>query len=465
MLLYRVFEIQSHSFSGEAIVMLEPKSFAGGLHPPEMKLTADRAIQNLPLPDRVVLHVSQHIGAPAKPTHKITDKVSCGEVIAEAGGYVSAPIHATVSGSVIAVGNFMHPFGVPSPAIVIERDKSAEEPVYTHENGLDLSVEEIKRRIQASGMVGLGGATFPTHVKLSPPDTKPIDTVILNGVECEPALTADHRLMLEESDKVINGLQLLMKALNAKQGIIGIEMNKPDAIKIFEDKFKNSPNMSVQPLTVKYPQGGEKQLIYACLGRETPSGGLPMDIGVVVQNVASAAAIADAVNLRRPLLERIVTLSGNCAVNPGNYRVRIGTTVADFIQMTGGLKQDVPLKKVIMGGPMMGFALFDLNIPIIKGTSGLLCWDSEEAAQPRETACLRCGNCIRACPMGLMPQKMKQLIDHRKWDKVDEIGMLDCIECGCCAYACPSSLPLVQSFKLGKKNVMAERKKATASKG
>lgn len=445
--------------------MLEPKSFEGGLHPPEMKLTADRAVENLPLPDRVILHVSQHIGAPAKPIHKITDKVKCGEIVAEAGGFVSAPVHATISGSVIAVGNFMHPFGVPSPAIVIERDQSAEEPVYTAENGLELSGEEIKNRILEGGMVGLGGATFPTHVKLSPPAGKQIDTVILNGVECEPALTSDHRLMLEESDKIINGLQLIMKSLNAKNGIIGIENNKPDAIKLLDEKLKNFPNLSVQPLTVKYPQGGEKQLIYACLGRETPSGGLPMDVGVVVQNVASAAAIADAVNLRHPLLERVVTLSGNCVVNPGNYRVRIGTTVADFIQMTGGLKNDVPLKKVIMGGPMMGFALFDLNIPIIKGTSGILCWDSEQAQQPRETACLRCGSCIRACPMGLMPQKMKQLIDHRKWDKVDEIGVLDCIECGCCAYACPSSLPLVQSFKLGKKNVMAERRRAAANKG
>ncbi|PKL39492.1 MAG: electron transport complex subunit RsxC [Candidatus Riflebacteria bacterium HGW-Riflebacteria-1] len=445
--------------------MLEPKSFAGGLHPPEMKLTSDKAIKNLPLPDRVVLHVSQHIGAPAKPSHKITDKVSCGEVVAEAGGYVSAPIHATISGSVIAVGNFMHPFGVPSPAIVIERDPAVAEPPFTSENGLELSVAEIKKRIQDSGMVGLGGATFPTHVKLSPPDTKPIDTVILNGVECEPALTSDHRLMLEETDKVINGLQLIMKALNAKNGIIGVENNKPDAIKALDDKLKALPNITVQPLKVKYPQGGEKQLIYACLGREIPSGSLPMDVGVVVQNVASAAAIADAVNMKRPLLERIVTLAGNCVANPGNYRVRIGTTVCDFIEMTGGLKKDVPLKKVIMGGPMMGFALFDLHIPIIKGTSGVLCWDSEEAAQPHETSCLRCGSCIRACPMGLMPQKMKQLIDHRKWDKVDEIGMLDCIECGCCAYACPSALPLVQSFKLGKKNVMAERKKAPANKG
>jgi electron transport complex protein RnfC len=445
--------------------MLEPRSFSGGLHPPDLKATADKAIVNLPIPSKVVLHVSQHIGAPARPTQKITDKVVCGQCIAEPGGFVSAPVHATISGTVIGAGNFMHPFGVPSPAIVIERSPDIQEPVYTAEDGLGLPVEEIKKRIQQSGVVGLGGATFPTHVKLSPPETKHIDTVILNGVECEPALTADHRLMLEEPDRIINGLKLIMKVLNSEKGIVGIEMNKPDAIALFTEMFKNEKNLSVQPLEVKYPQGGEKQLIYACLGREIPSGKLPMDVGVVVQNVASAAAISDAVNLQKPLMERVVTLAGNCAAKPGNYRVRIGTPVGDFIEMAGGLKADIPLKKVIMGGPMMGFALFDLNVPIIKGTSGVLCWDETQAIVPVQTACLRCGSCIRACPMGLLPQQMKQLVDHKKWEKVDQIGMLDCIECGCCAYACPAGLPLVQTFKLGKKNVMAERKKSAANKG
>ncbi|MDD2999890.1 MAG: electron transport complex subunit RsxC, partial [Candidatus Riflebacteria bacterium] len=376
--------------------MLEPKTFSGGLHPPDLKLTSDKPIVNLPIPSRVVLHVSQHIGAPAKPIYKITDKVTCGQCIAEPGGFVSAPVHATISGTVIGAGNFMHPLGVPSPAIVIERTPETPEPVYTSEDGMALPPEEIKKRIQQSGLVGLGGATFPTHVKLSPPETKHIDTVILNGVECEPALTADHRLMLEEPDRIINGLKLIMRVLKAEKGIIGIEMNKLDAITLLNDRLKNESNLSVQPLKVKYPQGGEKQLIYACLGREIPSGKLPMDVGVVVQNVASAAAISDAVNMQKPLMERVVTLAGNCATNPGNYRVRIGTTVADFIEMTGGLKQDIPLKKVIMGGPMMGFALFDLNVPIIKGTSGILCWDAQQAIVPLQTACLRCGSCIRA---------------------------------------------------------------------
>ncbi|GAB4273362.1 MAG: electron transport complex subunit RsxC [Candidatus Rifleibacteriota bacterium] len=442
--------------------MLGIKSFKGGLHPPELKNTAGKSIVELPLPEKVILHVSQHIGAPAKPVCKITDKVECGQLIAEAGGFVSANVHATVSGKIIGSGNFMHPFGVPTPAIVIERNPEAAEPTYEYENGFNLNIDEIKTRIQNAGIVGLGGATFPTHVKLSPPETKPIDTVILNGVECEPALTSDHRLMLEEPDKIIAGLKLIMKVLNAKKGIIGIENNKPDAIELMDKKVANEENIDIQPLKVQYPQGGEKQLIVACIAREVPSGGLPMDVGVVVQNVATAAAIADAVNMKRPLLERVVTLAGNCVKNPGNYRVRIGTTVAEFIKMAGGLKEDVPPVKIIMGGPMMGFALFDMNVPIIKGTSGVLVWDEFETKHFEQTACIRCGRCIRACPMGLMPQQLKKLIDGKKWEQTDKMGVLDCMECGCCAYTCPSGLPLVQTFKMGKKLVMAERKKAQA---
>lgn len=438
--------------------MLEPKTFSGGLHPPGLKTASDKKIERLPVPDRVVLHVSQHIGAPAKPTFKITDQVKYGQCIAEPGGFVSAPIHATVSGKIIGVGNFMHPFGIPSPAIAIERNPDEPERSYECENGFNLPIEQIKKRIQDSGVVGLGGATFPTHVKLSPPDSKPIDTVILNGVECEPALTSDHRLMIEQPERVINGLKLIMKVLNAKRGIIGIELNKLDAIKLLNEHVANEENIVIQPLEVKYPQGSEKQLIYACINKEVPSGKLPMDIGVVVQNVASAAAISDAVNCNKPLVEKVVTLSGNCVKNPGNYLVRLGTTVVQFIEMAGGLKEDVELKKVIMGGPMMGLALFDLHVPIIKGTSGILCWDADEAKSAKETSCLRCGSCIKACPMRLMPQHLRLLVEKQNWEAADRFGLLDCVECGCCAYTCPAGLPLVQTFKMGKKVVLNLRK-------
>ncbi len=444
--------------------MLAPKTFSGGIHPPAMKTTSDKAVVKLPLPDKVVLHLSQHIGAPAKSTLQINDKVTYGQVIAEAGGFVSAPIHATISGRIIAFGNFKHPLGQSSPAIVIERDVNAQEPVYTEKpvNGLSLPPAEILKRIKDAGIVGLGGAAFPAHVKLSPPAGVVIDTVILNGAECEPFLTADHRTMLEQSEKVVDGLRLVMKVLNAKRGFIAIEDNKPDAIEVIDDIVHDLFAIDVQPLVTKYPQGGEKQLIKAVTGREVPNGKLPSDVGVVVMNVTSAAAISDAVNYCMPLTEKTVTLAGECVKNPGNYRVRIGTTISDFIQMTGGLKENVPLKKVILGGPMMGFALYDLNTPIIKGTSGILCWSKEEAQPKPRTGCLRCGKCVEACPMGLEPLVLDALINAKKYEEAEKEGILNCVNCGSCAYTCPGGNPLVQNFIVGKNKIIADKKKKAA---
>lgn len=440
--------------------MTRLNTFQGGIHPPELKSTSEKAIVSLPAPSRVVLPLAQHIGAPCKPCVAIGDKVEFGQVIGEPGGFVSAPIHATVSGKVTAIGSFLHPLGAPVLSIVIERDPQAVELQFAQvTDGQDLAPEEIRKRVLAAGVVGLGGATFPTHVKLSPPPAKPIDTVILNGVECEPGLTSDHRMMLEEPDKIIAGLRLIMKTLGAGRGIIGIEANKPDAIELFTKKCSTEKGMEVCALKVQYPQGGEKQLIDAALGRQVPSGGLPMDVGVVVQNVGTAAAIFEAVCCQKPLLERVVTLAGGCVASPGNYRVRIGTLIEDFLAAAGGLRADVPLKKAILGGPMMGYALFDLKVPIVKGASGILLWNAEEAVEIEPGPCLRCGRCIRGCPIHLMPQRLNALIQFERWAEVETNNVLDCMECGCCAYICPARLPLVQTMRLGKKLVAAEKKR------
>ena len=446
--------------------MLAPKTFSGGIHPPAMKKTSSKAIVKLPLPDKVVLHLSQHIGAPAKCNFQINDKVIYGQILAEAGGFVSAPVHATVSGRIIAFGNFKHPLGQSTPAVVIERDKEAQEPIYTEKpiKGISLPPAEIMKRIKDAGIVGLGGAAFPTHVKLSPPAGVVIDTVILNGAECEPCLTSDHRTLLEQPEKVVDGLKLVMKVLNAKRGYIAIEDNKEDAIQVVDSVVNEAFGIDVQPLVTKYPQGGEKQLIKAVTGREVPNGKLPSDVGVVVMNVTTAAAVSDAVNYCMPLTEKTVTLAGECVKNPGNYRVRIGTTISDFIQMTGGLKEDVPLKKVILGGPMMGFALYDLNTPIIKGTSGILCWSEKEAQMKPRTGCLRCGKCVEACPMGLEPLVLDSLINAKRFEEAEKEGLLNCVNCGCCAYSCPGGNPLVQNFIVAKNKILADKKKQAAAK-
>lgn len=444
--------------------MLAPKTFVGGIHPPSMKKTSNSQIIRLPLPDKVILHLSQHIGAPAKSNLQINDNVVYGQILGEAGGFVSSPVHATICGKIIGLGNFKHPLGQLMPAIVIERDKEAVETDFTKNktNGLELPKEEIFKRIKDAGIVGLGGAAFPTHVKLSPPPGVVIDTIILNGAECEPCLTSDHRTLIEYPEKVIDGLRLVMKVLDAKQGFIAIEDNKPDAIEKLSELTKEYENINVQPLITKYPQGGEKQLIKAVTNREVPNGKLPSDVGVVVMNVTTSSAVSDAVNYSMPLTEKTVTLAGNCVKNPGNYRVRIGTTISNFIQMTGGLKDDIPLRKVILGGPMMGFALYDLNTPIIKGTSGILCWSEEEAKQKPRTGCLRCGKCVEACPMGLEPLILDALINKGHLEEAEKEGLLNCVNCGCCAYSCPGGNPLVQNFILAKNKIMAEKKKQAA---
>jgi electron transport complex protein RnfC len=388
-----------------ALVAGSIKTFPmGGVHPAENKFTAEIPIQKLPPPKQVAIPISQHIGAPAKPVVEQREKVKVGQVIATSNGFVSANIHATIAGTVAKIDKVMDSTGYKRDAIIIKAGKEEEEWA----DGIDLSSdlvkefnftkEEIINKVAAAGIVGLGGATFPSHVKLSVPKGRKAGFLILNGVECEPYLTADHRLMLEKGEETIVGARLLMKALEVDQCIIGIENNKPDAIIRMQELAAKESGISVQALKVQYPQGGEKQLIKAAIGREVPSGGLPIDVGVVVHNVGTAFAVYEALQKNKPLVERVVTVTGKDVAKPTNLLVRIGTPVADLVEAAGGVPENTG--KVISGGPMMGKALNSLDIPMAKGTSGILLIPSEEARRGRMKVCIRCGKCIDVCPYG-----------------------------------------------------------------
>ncbi len=432
----------------------------GGVHPPDEKhRTAALAVEDAPLPERLVVPVSQHIGAPARPVVKKGDRVLAGQVLAEAVGFVSVPVHAPTSGTVRRVDAVAHPMGTPQPAVEIEADgdDAWAEPLEPIPEPLAADPSELRRRIQAAGIVGLGGATFPTHVKLSPPPEATIDAVILNGVECEPYLTADHRLMLEAADEILAGLRIILHLFGLERGAVGIEKNKPDAIAEMGRRAGNGGWAEVVPLAVRYPQGAEKQLIQAVLGREVPSGALPMAVGAVVQNVATAAAIHAAVVRGRPLVERVVTVTGPGVREPKNLRFRVGTPVRHLVDLCGGLAGDVA--KVVLGGPMMGLAQHTLDVPAIKGTSGVLCLTRDRVRTAPPGPCLRCGRCVDACPMGLAPTGIVAAIGADQVAEADRFHALDCIECGSCAYVCPASIPLVQSIRYAKGRVMAWRRK------
>ncbi len=434
-------------------------TFKGGVHPPDGKAkTQGIAIEAVPPPEELVLPLSQHIGAPAKPCVEPGDEVLMGQVIAEAGGFVSAKIHASVSGKISAIEPRPGMNGLAVPAIVIENngEDRAVEMTGAGTQWSDLDVDTLKKYVQDGGLVGMGGATFPTHVKLSPPPDKKIDTIILNGAECEPMLTADHRLMLESPASVIDGLKIVMRILGAPKGIIGIEKNKPDAIEIME-KAAAGQGVSVVPLTVKYPQGAEKQLIDACLDRQVPSGGLPMDVGVMVQNVGTAAAIADAVVKGRPLMDRIVTVSGSAVKNGGNFRARLGTPISLLIEAAGGVAG--PLGKLIAGGPMMGFAQHSDAISVTKGTSGVLLLSESEVDRRPAEPCIRCGRCIRACPMRICPTEIASFGRAGLVAEAQNADAMDCIECGSCAFGCPARIPLVQEIRLAKALIAQSKRK------
>jgi electron transport complex protein RnfC len=440
-------------------------TFPGGIHPPDKKIkTSQKKIEVAPIPHVAICPMSQHIGAPCEPLVKVGDIVKTGQVIGQSKSFVSASVHAPISGTVKAVGMAPHPLGKPLPAITIESDGediwdgSIKEDVNYHK----LEPKEILERIRNAGIVGMGGAAFPTVVKLSPPKGKRIDTVIINGVECEPYLTADHRVMLEEPEKIVAGLKLIMKVLNVGRAFVGIEANKPDAIETMFNAATNEPQIKVQALQLKYPQGAEKQLIKAILGREVPPPpGLPMDVGVVVQNAGTCLAIYEAVKENKPLMERVMTINGSGVKEPKNLKVRLGTSFFDVITHCGGINGS--LGKVIMGGPMMGIAQHSLDIPVIKGTSGILLLSREDAKKFYSKACIRCGLCVRACPMNLMPNLLGIYCEKGRWEEAEEHNIFDCMECGSCSYICPARRQMVHLIKLGKQEILNTRKKAEAA--
>jgi len=437
----------------------------GGVHPAENKFSAGSQIEILPLPGTVSIPIAQHIGAPAKPVVERKDKVKVGQLIAKSEGFVSANIHASVSGTVTKIDETMDTTGYKRMAITIKvkDDEWLEEIDRTSEVVYDIKDEPqaIINKILNAGIVGLGGATFPSHVKLSVPKGKEINTLLINGVECEPYLTADHRMMLEKPDQILVGINILKKALGIDRAIIGIENNKPDAIEMMQIHAKQFEGIEVQPLKVKYPQGGEKQLIKAILNREVPSGKLPMDVGVVVHNVGTVYAIYEAVQKNKPLIERVVTVTGQDVKKPSNFQTRIGTPVKDLIEAAGGLPENTG--KIISGGPMMGKSLNDIAIPVAKGTSGILLIPEQVSKRSQTVTCIRCGKCVEACPMGLEPYFLLNLSRKHFYERAEEESVMDCIECGSCSYICPSNQPILDYIRLGKttvgKNIRERQKK------
>ncbi len=433
-------------------------SFKGGIHPPHSKkYTEDKPIEIAREPQMVHIPLRQHIGAPATPEVKVGDYVKVGQKIGEAGGFVSVPIHSSVSGTVKAVKNHAI-LGGSALTVSIENDmlNAVHESVQPKGALEDLSAKEIVDIIKEAGIVGMGGAGFPTHVKVSPPPDKKIDYVILNGAECEPYLTNDYRLMLESPEMVIFGLRALMKIFDLKEGYIGIEDNKPEAIKVMTAAARDFSGIKVVGLKTKYPQGAEKQLIYAVTAREVPSGGLPMEAGAVVNNVATAAAIANAIQTGMPLVDRICTVTGTGVKEPRNLRIKNGTMISEIIDQAGGYADDVG--KLILGGPMMGFATHTDQMPSTKTTSGILILNEKEANLPQTTPCIRCGRCVEACPSFLQPSYISAyaLIDNL--EMAEKYKALDCIECGSCSFVCPANRPLVESIRIAKREILANKR-------
>lgn len=443
----------------------------GGIHPSDNKeWSKDKAIEVLDLPNEVKVTMIQHIGAPSTPIVQKGDKVLTGQLIGQATGFVSANIHAPISGTVTSVDAYPNGQGQRRIMVVIKRegDEWMEDIDRTPElkRECTLTPEEIITKVRNAGVVGLGGAQFPTHVKLSVPDGQKAEVLIINGVECEPYLTSDYRNMLERTEMLLTGVEILMRAVKVDRAVIGVENNKPDAISHLRDIIarNNYKGIEVMPLKLRYPQGGEKQLIAAITGRQVaPPPALPISVGAVVCNVSTAIAVYEAVQKNKPLIERVVTITGKALGSTHNFLARMGTCVGEIINLAGGLPEgDV---KLLNGGPMMGRAVVDITAPLIKGCSGITVLSGKEAARGQEFACIKCGKCVSACPMGLEPYLLSKLAKLQKWDMAEEHNTIDCIECGCCSYTCPSYLPLLDYIRIGKQTVMTNiRARANANK-
>ena len=432
----------------------------GGIHPEENKITAENATNIAPLPKQAIFPLSQHIGAPAKPVVKKGDHVKVGTLIAEAGGFVSAPIYSSVSGTVFKVDTAVDASGYRKPAIIINVEGDEWEETIDRsstrellENHQELTPEEITNRIKLAGVTGMGGAGFPTFIKLMPPPGTKAECVLLNGVECEPYITADYRLMMEHADEILVGLKLLMTAAKVDRGYIGIEENKPEAIALLQHKAEKEKNIEIIPLKQKYPQGGEKQLVDAVISRQVPAPpAIPVNVGAIVQNVATAFAVYEAVMKHKPLIERYTTVTGKELAKPGNFIVRLGTPACLLIDACGGLP--VSENKVLSGGPMMGKALISLDAPIVKGSNSITILSGREARRHKPGPCLRCAKCVDVCPMGLEPYLLATASSLKIWDKAEEEMITSCIECGSCQFTCPAYRPLLDNIRIGKQTVM-----------
>ena len=432
----------------------------GGIHPEENKLTHEVPTQIAPLPKQAIFPLSQHIGAPAKPVVAKGDKVKVGTVLAEAGGFVSAPIHSSVSGTVAKIDTSFDATGYRKPVIIInvegdewEESIDRSETLETVEAHPELTPEEIVERIKNAGVTGMGGAGFPTFIKLCPPPTAKAECVIINAVECEPYITSDYRLMMEHADEILEGLKLLMKAAKVDKGYIGIETNKPKAIQLLTEKTAQLPQIEVVPLKQRYPQGGEKQLVDAVIRRQVPAPpAIPVNVGAIVQNVGTAFAVYQAVMKNKPLFERYTTVTGKQLSQPGNFLVRMGTPMKDLLALCGGIPEGE--HKLLAGGPMMGKALNTDEVPVCKGTNSVTLISGEEAVRKDPDPCIRCAKCVGACPMGLEPYLLATLSAKKNWERAEREDIVSCIECGSCQFTCPSHRPILDNIRLGKSTVM-----------